>query len=156
MAGGSESEFRLRLAEGFLAEATQDFELQRWRSCVDNGQLAVENAAKAVLALLGPVGRTHSPAPLIREALQGGAFPESAHAAIEAIVECAELLGPDIHIRSDYGDEAGGLTPWDLFDNVDAKQALTWADETVSLARGLVSPDGPAVPTDADSVSPST
>jgi HEPN domain-containing protein len=34
--------FRLRLAEGFLQEAEEDLTLSRWRSCVDNAQLAVE------------------------------------------------------------------------------------------------------------------
>lgn len=57
----NEVRYRQRLAEGFLGEARQDVELRRWRSCIDNSQLAVENAAKAALALLGPVGRTHNP-----------------------------------------------------------------------------------------------
>ena len=35
--------FRLRLAEGFLQEAEEDLPLSRWRSCVGNAQLAVEN-----------------------------------------------------------------------------------------------------------------
>ena len=39
-----EVSYRLALAEGFLAEAEQDLDLNRWRSCVDNAQLAVENA----------------------------------------------------------------------------------------------------------------
>lgn len=41
-----EVSYRLALAEGFLAEAEQDLDLNRWRSCVDNAQLAVENAAR--------------------------------------------------------------------------------------------------------------
>ena len=41
--------FRLRLARGFLKEAEQDFDLERWRSCVDNAQLAVETQAKSSL-----------------------------------------------------------------------------------------------------------
>lgn len=48
------------------------FLLELWRSCVDNSQLASENAAKAVLALIGPVSRTHNPAVLLLEALEGG------------------------------------------------------------------------------------
>ena len=40
--------YRLALVEGFLAEAEQDVGLERWRSCVNNAQLAVENAGKAV------------------------------------------------------------------------------------------------------------
>jgi HEPN domain-containing protein len=58
--------YRLRLAEGFLVEAQQDHDLRRWRSCVDNSQVATENAAKTALAVLGPVGRTHNPAVLLR------------------------------------------------------------------------------------------
>jgi HEPN domain-containing protein len=85
-----EVHYRLQLAKGFLAEARQDRELQRWRSCVDNSQLAVENAAKVALALLGPVGRTHNPAVLLREALSEGHFPPSCSQQVEAIAECAD------------------------------------------------------------------
>jgi HEPN domain-containing protein len=60
-------EYRLRIAQGFLDESRQDVALNRWRSAVDNAQLAVENAAKAVLALIAPIGRTHNPAPLLRQ-----------------------------------------------------------------------------------------
>jgi len=66
--------YRLRIAQGFLDEARQDVGLGRWRSVMDNAQLAVENAAKAILALIGPVGRTHTPAPLLRQALQDDTF----------------------------------------------------------------------------------
>lgn len=137
----SEASFRLRLADGFLGEARQDYGLERWRSCVDNSQLAIENSAKAVLALLGPIGRTHNPAPILRAALQSGAFGDLDLSAIETILEHAELLGPDIHVRSDYGDEAGGLTPWELFDGDDARHSLTWAEEAAALARSLVHPE---------------
>jgi HEPN domain-containing protein len=54
--------YRLALAEGFLAEAEQDVGLGRWRSCVDNAQLAVENAGKAVLMWFGVPPKTHDPA----------------------------------------------------------------------------------------------
>ncbi len=139
---GSEAEYRLNLAEGFLVEARQDLHLERWRSCVDNSQLAVENAAKATLALLGPLGRTHNPAVLLRKALQEGRFLQGVRAQVERITECARLLGPDIHAQSDYGDEAGWKTPWELFSEADAKQALGLADEAVRLARELVGGGG--------------
>jgi HEPN domain-containing protein len=54
LAFGEEARYRLRLADGFLRGAGEDLNLCRWRSCVDNSQLAAENAAKVVLALLGP------------------------------------------------------------------------------------------------------
>ncbi len=59
MRGPDSARYRLRLAQGFLEEAREDVSLKRWRSAVDNAQLAVENAAKAVLALLGPIRQMH-------------------------------------------------------------------------------------------------
>lgn len=133
-----ESRYRLRLAQGFLEEARQDMALGRWRAAVDNSQLCVENAAKAVLALLGPVGRTHNPAAQLRQALKEERFtPQDAH-LVETLTEIAEMLGPDIHIQTDYGDEAGGYTPWELFHEEDARQALQMAEEAFSLAERLV------------------
>ncbi|GIV84818.1 MAG: hypothetical protein KatS3mg052_1825 [Candidatus Roseilinea sp.] len=133
-----EAHYRLRLAEGFLEEARQDVDLKRWRSALDNGQLAVEHAAKAVLALLGPVGRTHNPAVHLRAALEQGRFPPSQSPAVRALTEKAELLGPDVHIQTDYGDEVGGRTPWELFDEEDARQALQIAEEALALARQII------------------
>lgn len=43
MKASDEVAYRLALAAGFLAEAEQDVNLGRWRSCVDNAQLAAEN-----------------------------------------------------------------------------------------------------------------
>ena len=130
--------YRLRLAAGFLAEARQDVVLQRWRSSVDNSQLATENAAKAVLALPGPVGRTHNPAALLREELARGVFASAAQERVRQLADCAEQLGPEVHVQSDYGDEAGGRTPWELFAEDDARRALTIAEEAVSLAKQII------------------
>lgn len=133
-----ETRYRLRLAEGFLEESRQDNVSQRWRSCVDNSQLAVENAAKAVLSLIGPVGKTHNPAILLRQALDSSCYQQSIFRQVERVAECAELLGPDIHAKSDYGDEIGRRTPWELFDKTDAQQALSLAEETVLIAKQLI------------------
>ncbi|HEC35028.1 MAG TPA: HEPN domain-containing protein [Anaerolineae bacterium] len=136
--GRRDAAYRLRLAQGFLNEAHQDLDLGRWRSVMDNAQLAVENAAKAVLALLGPVGRTHNPAVQLRRALGDGLFAAPEDDRVQRLTELAELLGPDVHIQTDYGDEAGGLTPWELFDEEDARQALDIAGEAVELAVAVV------------------
>lgn len=130
--------YRLRVAQGFLAEAQQDIQLGRWRSAVDNAQLAVESAAKAVLALVAPVGKTHNPAPLLREAIAASRFPAALAKKVERIAECAEQLGFDIHIQTDYGDEMAGRTPWELFDESDARQALELAEEALALAEDII------------------
>lgn len=135
IAGRRQAAYRLKLAHGFLEEARQDADLGRWRSSVDSAQLAVENAGKTVLALFGAVGRTHNPATQIRRLIGEGDRIDAALAdRLERLAELGELLGPDIHIQTDYGDEAEGRTPWELFDEEDARQALTIAVEAVGLA----------------------
>ncbi len=52
MSTSRDVDYRIALAAGFLAEADQDFTLERWRSCVDNAQLALENAGKAAQRML--------------------------------------------------------------------------------------------------------
>jgi HEPN domain-containing protein len=133
-----QARYRLRLAEGFLQEARQDCELQRWRSCVDNSQLAAEHAAKALLALLGPIGRTHKPFVFLLQALDESRFPETLRTQIEEVADCARLLGPDVHVRSDYGDEETQRTPWELFDAEGAREAFSLAEKAATLARKIV------------------
>ncbi len=133
-----EVRFRLRLAEGFLAEARHNMQHDLWRSCVDNSQLAAENAAKATLALIGPVSRTHHPAVVLLDALKKGSFPQEAEVRVRKIAECAALLGPQVHSESDYGDEANWRTPWELFDETKAKEALELAEEAVRLTQQII------------------
>jgi hypothetical protein len=63
--------------------------------------------------------------------------PVSQYENVRRLAELAELLGPDIHIQTDYGDEGGGLTPWELFDEADSRQALAMAEEAVKLAQHI-------------------
>ena len=116
MQSSEDARYRLRLTAGFLDEARQDVQLARWRSCVDNSQLAVENAAKALLALLGPLGRTHEPAALLRQALAAGRFPAASAGHVGRLAELSEQLGRDVHAAGDYGDEGSRRTPWEIFD----------------------------------------
>ena len=75
MSASRDTEYCIALAAGFLAEAEQDFTLQRWRSCVDNAQLAVENAGKAALTLFGISPKTHDPARQIAAVLREQEMP---------------------------------------------------------------------------------
>ncbi len=111
MTGHQDATYRYRVAVGFLDEARQDVETKRWRSAVDNAQLAVESAAKAALALTGPVGSTHAPAARLLQALGQGQFPASCAERVRRLAEKAALLGPDVHVQTDYGDEVGGAPP---------------------------------------------
>ncbi len=133
-----EIEYRVNLAEGFLNEAREDLAVKRWRSCVDNSQLAVENAAKAALAMVGPVGQTHNPAPLLVAALQENRFQLSVREQVKQLAEYAKELGPEIHVKSDYGDEQNWQTPWQLFGEEDAKHLFELAEKAVRLSSQLL------------------
>lgn len=130
--------YRLRMATGFLSEAQQDVSLGRWRSAVDNAQLAAENGIKAVLSLTGPVGRTHAPSVPLREALARGEFPSEFTEPLHQLIEHAEALGHDVHVQTDYGDEAAGRTPWELFTENDARRAVAEAEQVVESARHII------------------
>jgi HEPN domain-containing protein len=136
-----DAQYRLRLAQGFLDEAEQDYGLKRWRAVVDNSQLAVENAAKAALALVLPPSRVHDPGRLLTEALDQSLYGDDQVTTVRSLAECAEALGPDVHIQTDYGDETGGRTPWELFDQADARKALELARQATDLAHNLVQPN---------------
>ncbi len=64
------SQYRLKLAEGYLDEAKQDLQLSRYRACLDNAQRVIENSAKAIIAIVEPVEKTHNPASQLRRLIQ--------------------------------------------------------------------------------------
>jgi HEPN domain-containing protein len=130
--------FRLRLTEGFLQEAEEDLTLSRWRSCVDNAQLAVENAVKAVLARYGPVPKTHEVARPLMNLQRLEELDATVKEKLASLQELAEQLSYEDHIRSDYGEEATFKTPWELFDEDDAQEAVQVARQTLALAKEIL------------------
>jgi HEPN domain-containing protein len=130
-------EYRIALAEGFLREAEQDFTLTRWRSCVDNAQLSVENAGKAALALFGIVPKTHDPARQIAAILREQDLPENVSELLQTMLPDLLVLGTEAHFLTDYGDEASYTLPWDLFTQQSAEDALQSARRLVEMVQAL-------------------
>ena len=135
MKASDSAAYRLALAEGFLAEAEQDVGLERWRSCVDNAQLATENAGKAVLSLFGIASKTHDPAQPIAALLRAREIPSELEGPIRQMLPDLLALGPAEHLMTDYGDEATHTLPWDLFTRESAVEALAIARRSVQLAK---------------------
>ncbi|MGH7380419.1 MAG: HEPN domain-containing protein [Candidatus Methylomirabilales bacterium] len=129
-----DARYRLRLARGFLQEAEQDYGLRRWRSCVDNAQMSVENAAKAILALFGPLAKTHEPSTHLRILIDSGRVVGAAKETLEQLLETFEAIGAEEHFLTDYGDEAAYRDPWSLFGEEDARRALEAARRCASGA----------------------
>jgi HEPN domain-containing protein len=127
----------MRLAEGFLKEAEQDFGLERWRSCVDNAQLATENAGKCVLALFGMVSGTHDPAQQIAQILRSQSPPSALRGLMEQMLPDLLALGSAEHFLTDYGDEVSYKLPWELFDKDAATAALEAARRSLDFARRI-------------------
>jgi len=130
-------DYRIALAAGFLTEAEQDFTLERWRSCVDNAQLTVENSGKAALALFGIVPKTHDPARQIAAILREQELPANVRELLRAMLPDLLVLGTEAHFLTDYGDEASYTLPWDLFTRQTAEDALQSARRLVQMAHTL-------------------
>ena len=137
MDSARDAEYRLRLAQGFLTEAEEDVRLSRWRSCVDNSQLAVEHAAKSVIARFSPIPRSHDVAAVLAEHLEQGLIPAALRGNVEALKDLSQELGFEEHVRSDYGEEGRGITPWELFQEPEARRAIELARRAVSLAEEI-------------------
>jgi HEPN domain-containing protein len=138
--------YRLTLAEGFLGEAEEDVRSSRWRSCVDNAQLAVENANKAAIGRFGPIPRSHNAAALLEELGKRNDLPPGTAPKPPALKALGERLSYEEHIRSDYGEEASYRTPWELFGPAEAAEAIAVAREAVALAPEIVRPQPPPAP----------
>jgi HEPN domain-containing protein len=130
--------YRLALADGFLREAQQDRELERWRSCVDHSQLFVENAGKALLLLFGVSPKTHDPGRQLANLIAAGVPPEPLRIGLAEIASDLQALGPAEHVLTDYGDEATETLPWDLFSQDSAVQALALAERVLDHTRRLL------------------
>lgn len=130
--------YRLALAKGFLAEAEQDMQLQRWRSCVDNAQLTVENVGKSALALFSVAPKTHEPARQLAALLRKESMPPTIQRMLQELLPDLLALGADEHFLTDCGDEATRTLPWDLFNHDSAADALGAARHSYALAQELV------------------
>ena len=132
------AQYRVRLAQGFLAEAEQDFTLERWRSCVDNSQLTVENAGKSILALFGVVSKTHDPAKQIGQILRTRSVPSAIRERIQQMLPDLLALGSEEHFLTDYGDEVSMRVPWELFDEAAASDAVQAARRSAQSACSII------------------
>ena len=128
--------YRLELAKQHFVMAKEDLDLRRWPSTIGNAQLAVENAAKAILACFGPVPRNHDTAERLQVILGLGLSQELA-GDIEAALPIFAEYGREKHILATYGDEKALRTPWTLFGEEDARKALGDAHRCLGVAEAV-------------------
>ncbi|ABL66007.1 hypothetical protein [Chlorobium phaeobacteroides] len=131
-------QYRFDLAAGFLAEAEDDFQLKRWRSCVSGSILSIENAGLAVLMLFGVSRLTHHPDKHLPQLLAEGTVSEEIGGLIEQLIP--ELERHDSHEKMlvKYGREPLYMLPWQIFTEKEASEALEGARKSVSLLGKLM------------------
>lgn len=133
-----DADYRISLVEQSIVAARDIFGMQHYPTCVDHCQQAVENAAKAVLAVFGPHPPTHGPGALLEGYARRGHFPPAMLPAVQRLAELSKEYGPDVHMRVRYGDETNRILPSRLFDEGSARGALAAAEEALGLAKELL------------------
>lgn len=132
-----DSEYRKRLARGFLNEARLNLEHQLWRSCVDNSQLSIENSGKMIIALFEPVEKSHNPSHQLKKLVEQKRLGDALQSQISEIIPILEHFGIEEHFMTDYGDESTRTDPWSLFQEEDAREALEMAEKCYRLAEEI-------------------
>jgi len=120
----SEVQYRVKLATRYLKEAEEAIKRKDYRNTVASSQLCAENAAKAIIALYRIPSWSHDPSHELLE-ITPNLKPKLRKLA-EELAEIARKLAPE-HGRTTYGEPAKGLTPWDIYSEEDAVEALTMA-----------------------------
>jgi len=131
-------EYRIKLADGFFKEAKEDINIKRWRSCVANSQLVVENAGKAILMLFGISPKTHEPAKHLDKLIRDVKIPSDIKDKLKKIMPDFLALGVEEHFMTDYGEESSYTLPWDIFDKDSARNALKTAKQCKQAAEQIV------------------
>ena len=129
-----EARYRLNLARGYLAEAEEDIERKRWRSCAASAQLSIENSAKAIIACFVPVALTHDPAPQLARLLEAKTMPGKVAAKVKEIIPIAAKFGGKEHGLFSYGDTKRFRDPWSLVTEAKANEAIEGARRCLATA----------------------
>ena len=117
----NESSYKAKLAVRYLEEAEEAFKRRNYREVVASSQLSAENSAKAVIALFRTPSWSHDPSYELLEVLS--MLPSDLRKLAEELAEITRRLAPE-HGRATYGEPLRGLTPWDIYDEENASEAL--------------------------------
>ena len=127
----SEIKYRRRLASENLKRAEMLFNLRDWVGVVSSSQNAVENFAKAVIAVFEVPTWSHDPSDQLESLL--GRLPSSLTGIIRELMAIARDTAPE-HGRSTYGEPDAGLTPSDIYGEEHASSMLEKARRSKEIA----------------------
>ncbi len=130
-----EISYRVRLSERHLSEAEEAYRRRDFRGTVLSSQLAVENSAKAVIAFFRVPSWSHDPSHELRELLEE--IPEEVRGLAEELSELSSTLAPE-HGRATYGEPERSLTPWEIYGEEEAREALEYARRSLENALAIL------------------
>jgi len=116
-----EVKYRYNLALQDFSRAESLLNLRDWAGSVHFSQLAVENFAKALIAVFGVPSWGHDPSGQLLELRDN--FPKEYVDEIGELASMARALAPE-HSRSTYGEPDRGLTPADIYSEAHAIDAF--------------------------------
>jgi len=125
-----EVEYRAQLAHEYLEDAENSLRSNDFKGCVQNSQLAAENAAKAVVATRRTPAWGHDPSPELLEVARELGSQQEAKA--KRLAELSSQLAPE-HGRTTYGEPERFVTPRMLYDRRAAEKAIAVAREAIAI-----------------------
>ena len=132
-----EYEYRLDLSREHLDESTRALKADAYIAAIHEAQLAIENAAKAVIAIFSIPSWIHNPAPELRE-IAKRVQEKEIRDLIEELAEIAEIAAP-YHAGSSYGNAERRLTPRQVYTRREAQILVERANRAIDIALQVTS-----------------
>lgn len=117
----SEVKYRYKLAMEHLERAERLFLLKDWVGVVSASQLAIENFAKAIIAIFEVPTWSHDPSNQLNDLVEN--LPNDVVNDAKELAILAREMAPE-HGRSTYGESTIGLMPSDIYKEGHASNAL--------------------------------
>lgn len=135
MTGVESLRYRLRLAETCLEAAQHAVGGGMWWLAAQQGQMAVENAAKAVCGYFGPEPRSHDVRDRLADAVAAATLEADQRTELDELSRLAARYGREAHVRFSYGDEASRRPPSEVVSEDEGRAALEAARRAVEIVR---------------------
>jgi HEPN domain-containing protein len=132
-----DAKYRMKLAQEHAEDGLFELEHGRWSKAALSAQLSVENSAKAVIGLFGPVAKVHDLAGALLELIIGD-WDDKQREMVERLAELTEKFGVKEHVLASYGDEVALRTPREIYDRSKGQRAIEMAQEAAEIAYKLI------------------
>ncbi|MEM3692363.1 MAG: HEPN domain-containing protein [Candidatus Korarchaeum sp.] len=128
----TEVRYGYKLAVEHLERAERLFSLKDWAGTVSTSQLAIENFAKAIIAVFEVPTWSHDPSNQLI-----GRLPAEVTDDVRELAALAREMAPE-HGRSSYGEPTVGLLPSEIYGEDHASNALRRGKEARAITERVL------------------